>query len=265
MSYRRINAEATADKAIRSFRTFRLIQTALPRQPTSHTKTSPRPSARVSLTLQYNTQTSHYSTAHARTSANYQFLLKSPTNVVTVARTLWSDSNIMGNFISCTFVAPKLRSPKSARVILPGGEIRQFRQPVKAAELMLESPNFFLVNSKSLNIGRRFSPLSADEDLEFGNLYVMIPMRRVNSIVTAADGAVFLMAANSAPKRISGGNSVKVSPEAAVAPADHDSSESERPRLSLEGLALEYKYRLAVCRSKRPGLDTITEEPVFSR
>ncbi|KAL0446808.1 UNVERIFIED_CONTAM: hypothetical protein Slati_1808700 [Sesamum latifolium] len=175
----------------------------------------------------------------------------------------------MGNFISCTFVAPKLKSPRSARVILPGGEIRQFRQPVKAAELMLESPNFFLANSKSLNIGRRFSPLSADEDLEFGNLYVMIPMRRVNSVVTAAEVAVFLMAANSAPKRISGGNySIKVSPEAAAAPGDDDSStESERPRLSLDGVAPEYKYRLAVCRSKRPGLDTITEEPAaaFSR
>ncbi|KAG8382824.1 hypothetical protein BUALT_Bualt05G0118500 [Buddleja alternifolia] len=170
----------------------------------------------------------------------------------------------MGNYTSCTFPSPKLRSPKSSRVILPGGEIRQFRQPVKAAELMLDSPNFFLVNSNSLKIGRRFSPLSADKDLEFGNLYVMVPMRRLNSVVTAADVAVFLMAANAAPKRISGGNTVKVTPEAAGSTVD-DSSENGRPRLSLEGVAPEYKYRLAVCRSRRPGLDTIMEEPVFSR
>ncbi|KAK6122324.1 hypothetical protein DH2020_043944 [Rehmannia glutinosa] len=172
----------------------------------------------------------------------------------------------MGNYISCTFVAPKLRSPKSARVILPGGEIKQFRQPVKAAELMLESPNYFVVNSKSLNIGRRFSPLAADEDLEFGNLYVMLPMRRVNKIVTAADVAVFLMAANSAPKRISGGSSGKVSPEAAAAlTVGDDSSENGRPDLSLEVVAPEFTHRLALCRSKRPDLDTIVEEPVFSR
>lgn len=163
----------------------------------------------------------------------------------------------MGNYISCAFVAPKLRSPRSARALLPGGEIRQFRHPVKAAELMLESPTFFVVNSRSLHIGRRFSPLAADEDLEFGNLYVMVPMRRVNSVVTAADVAVFLMAANSAPRRISGvGGS--------VTPVD-ESSENGRPRLGLEEAAPEYKYRLAVCRSKRPGLDTIIEEPVFSR
>ncbi|KAI3453092.1 hypothetical protein Pfo_009755 [Paulownia fortunei] len=168
----------------------------------------------------------------------------------------------MGNYISCTFLAPKLRSPKSARVILPGGEIRQFRQPVKAVELMLESPNYFLVNSKSFNIGRRFSPLLADEDLEFGNLYVMLPMRRVNSVVTASDVAVFLMAANSAPKRISGGYSVRISPEAAALTVD-DSSEDGRPRLSLEGVAPEYQYRLAVCRSKRPAWKQLLKSQFF--
>ncbi|PIN14320.1 hypothetical protein CDL12_13059 [Handroanthus impetiginosus] len=92
----------------------------------------------------------------------------------------------------------------------------------------------------------------------------MLPMRRVNSIVTAADVAVFLMAANAAPKRISGGNSVKISPEAAAAPVD-DSNENGRSRLDLEGVAPDYKYRLAGCRSKKPGLDTITEEPVCPR
>ncbi|KAG8366700.1 hypothetical protein BUALT_Bualt17G0106700 [Buddleja alternifolia] len=174
----------------------------------------------------------------------------------------------MGNYISCYFLAPKLRSPKSARAILPGGEIRQFRQPVKAAELMLESPSYFVVNSKALIIGRRFSPLTADEELEFGNLYVMFPMRRVNSIVTAADVAAFLMAANSAPKRISGGSAVKISPEvvAVLAEAAEVGGEDGQSRLSLEGVvATEYKYRLGVSRSKKPLLDTISEEPVFVR
>lgn len=124
---------------------------------------------------------------------------------------------------------------------------------------MLESPNYFVANSLSINIGRRFSALSADEDLEFGNLYVMLPMRRVNSVVTAADVAVFLMAANSAPKRISGGGSpVKVSPE-------EQDDEIGRPRLTLEELAPELKYRVSSCRSKPPGLDTIAEEPASVR
>ncbi|XP_073137958.1 uncharacterized protein [Henckelia pumila] len=166
----------------------------------------------------------------------------------------------MGNYISCTFLSPKLNTHKAARVLLPGGEIRQFQEAVKAAELMLESPGFFVVNAKSLCVGRRFSPLTADEELEFANLYVMFPIRRANSVVTAADVAVFLMTANSAPKRISGGNGGRISPEAV------EVDDSGRPRLSLESVVPDYKYRVASCRSRKPLLDTISEEPVlFSR
>ncbi|CAI9785423.1 unnamed protein product [Fraxinus pennsylvanica] len=166
-----------------------------------------------------------------------------------------------------------VKSAKAARVMLPGGEIRQFREPVKAAELMLESPNFFLVNSKSLTMGRRFSPLSADEDLEFGNLYLMFPMKKVNSVVTAADISVFLMAANTAPKRIAGGNIIRISPEVLAQPAvsGDNPSENETGRSGfnlevVEGFpTAEYKYRHSVCRSRKPLLDTITEEPVSAR
>lgn len=175
-------------------------------------------------------------------------------------------SKPMGNYVSScsTLISP---TSKAARVIFPGGEIRQFRHPVKAAELMLESPNFFLVNSKSLNIGKRFSALSADEDLEFGNIYIMFPMRRLNSVVTGGDMAVLFMAANSAAKRISGGNNkVGVLPELAPA-VTSDAGGSSRLNLDeVEGLStLEFKYRLSVSRSRKPSLDTITEEPISSR
>ncbi|RVX12629.1 hypothetical protein CK203_011678 [Vitis vinifera] len=136
-------------------------------------------------------------------------------------------------------------------------------------------PNFFLVNSKSLHMGRRFNPLTADEDLEFDNLYILFPMKRVNSVVTAADMAVYLLAANSAAKRISGGK-VRILPESggdgseevAVATAAVE-NEAGCSRLNLdevEGFPVsEYKYRLAMFRSKKPLLETIREEPVCSR
>lgn len=163
-----------------------------------------------------------------------------------------------------------MKSTRAARVILPGGEIRQFREPVKAAELMMDCPNSFLVNSKGLNIGKRFSALSADEDLEFGNVYIVFSMKRVNSIVTAADMAMVLMAANSAARRISSGTKVK--PEVVVVGSSDEvvfARGGEQPRLisdEIEGFQVpEYRYRLAACRSRKPLLDTITEEPVFSR
>ncbi|WVZ19118.1 hypothetical protein V8G54_006440 [Vigna mungo] len=77
------------------------------------------------------------------------------------------------------------------KVMFPSGEIEEFEEGVKAAELMLEIPSFFVVNTRSLHIGRRFYALNADEELESGNVYVMHPMKRLNSVVRPFDmGAV---------------------------------------------------------------------------
>ncbi|KAI3731584.1 hypothetical protein L1987_62773 [Smallanthus sonchifolius] len=167
----------------------------------------------------------------------------------------------MGNYASAcnSMISPMMKSNKAARVIFPSGEIRQFRELIKAAEIMFETPSFFLVNSRSLNINRRFSPLSADEDLEPGNIYIMFPMRRVNSMVTPADMAVFWMAGNSAGKRISG----RISPEVSQVTGGGGVKVAEQPRLVVE--VPEFGYRVAVCRSRKPLLDTITEEPVCLR
>nr|GLL32939.1 uncharacterized protein LOC109156741 [Ipomoea trifida] len=168
----------------------------------------------------------------------------------------------MGNLVPCCTLTPRMcaATAKAVRVIVPGGGIRQFCEPVKAAELMLEHPGYFLINSTSMNVGRRFSALSADEDLEMGNAYGMFPLRRVNSVVTAADMAVLLeMAArDSTSKRVPAGIVVRVSPEngsATAAPSTLD--------LVFEGFAeQELKYRLSSSRSKRPLLETIVEESV---
>ncbi|CAH1414108.1 unnamed protein product [Lactuca virosa] len=162
----------------------------------------------------------------------------------------------MGNYASAcnSMLSPRIKSNKAARVIFPAGEIRQFQESVEAAEIMLECPDFFLVNSQSLNINRRFSPLSADEELESNNIYIMFPMRRLNSMVTPADMAVFWMAANNAAKRISG----RISPELEKS-GDVNVVETEHRSVVVE--MPEFSYRLAFCRSRKPSLGTITEEP----
>ena len=180
----------------------------------------------------------------------------------------------MGNYISCTLAPPLMKNKKATRVIFPTGEVKQFKELIKAADLMLECPNYFVVNSKSLHMGRRFFALSAEEELEFGNVYILYPMRRVNSIVTAADMAVLFMAANSAAKRISGGKT-RVLPEnggretrreavAENSPEAAMEGENENPRLSLEGVESGFQYRLSYCRSRKPELETINEEPIYS-
>nr|XP_043611523.1 uncharacterized protein LOC122583160 [Erigeron canadensis] len=161
----------------------------------------------------------------------------------------------MGNYASSAcniMITPRLKNNKSARVIFPTGEIRQFHESVSAAEIMLECPNFFLVNSESLSINRRFSALSADEELESGNIYIMFPMRRLNSMITPADLTVFWMAANNVAKRISVGMSLE--------------SENEDGQMRVVANDLpEFSHRLVVCRSRKPLLDTIMEEHISCR
>lgn len=173
----------------------------------------------------------------------------------------------MGNYVSCTLAPPLMRNAKATRVILPTGEVKQFREIMKAAELMLENPNYFLVNSRSLHISTRFSPLAADEELEFGNVYIFFPMRRLNSVVTGADMAVLFLAANSAAKRLRAGKTRVQPDESSEVKGDGIENDQNEcvPRLSLEGVESGFSYRLSYCRSKKPILETINEEPIRSR
>ncbi|VFR00934.1 unnamed protein product [Cuscuta campestris] len=163
----------------------------------------------------------------------------------------------MGNYVSCTLTVPL--SAKLTKVILPNGEIRRFSRPVSAAELMLESPpNHFVADAKSLQIGRRFCALCADEDLEIAGVYALFPMKRLCSIVTASDVGVLFLAANRAA---AGDRRRVVSDES----GGSDHGEDETPKLDLEEIedltAPGFKLRLSMCRrSTKPMLETIVEE-----
>ncbi|XP_044506779.1 uncharacterized protein LOC123226339 [Mangifera indica] len=172
----------------------------------------------------------------------------------------------MGNYASCTLSTPLGKSSRYAKVVFPGGEVKQILTPTKAAELMLEMPNCFLVNSQSLKVGRRFSPLNADEDLEARNVYVLFPMKRVKSMITAGDMGALFMAA----KRGSSGK-VRILPADQCGEGMNDkiNEETEVPKLNLDEVEEfsqpEFMHRLSMSRSKKPLLETIVEEPVCSR
>ncbi|KAJ4707030.1 DUF4228 domain-containing protein [Melia azedarach] len=184
----------------------------------------------------------------------------------------------MGNYVSCALSTPlAANNSRSAKVLLPGGEIKQIQTPIKAAELMLETPNFFVVNTQSLKIGLRFSPLNADEDLEARNVYVMFPMKRVTSKVTAADMAALFLTSNKAAKRNSSGKA-RILPDCtgegnrncgADERQETDEPAAPAPKLKLDDIEefsqAEFMHRLSFSRSKKPLLETIAEEPVYAR
>ncbi|KAM0945905.1 hypothetical protein DsansV1_C09g0089151 [Dioscorea sansibarensis] len=188
----------------------------------------------------------------------------------------------MGNYISCTLTTSLGTQSKGPKVIFPDGTLKQLQSPTNAAELMFENPNHFLVNSRSMEVGRRFSPLAADEDLESANVYVMFPMKRLNAVITAGDMGRLLMAANSALRRASGGRTRvlpdfhQAAPEVVVVvnqvegigeriKMGEDGGEGYCSSSSSSSSMLEFKYRLSVCRSRKPMLETIAEENICSR
>ncbi|KAK4410142.1 hypothetical protein Sango_0087200 [Sesamum angolense] len=173
----------------------------------------------------------------------------------------------MGNYASCTLSGPVSKSfIRGTKVIFPSGEVRRMYHPTKAAELMLEVPGFFISEAKCLRIGKRLAALAADEDLEIGGFYVFFPMKRLNSAVTAADMGALFMAANSAAKRVSrvlpeSGEDVEVVRSGGKCAATGKLNLDEIEEFSTP----EFKHRLSMCRSKKPLLETIVEEPVCLR
>ncbi|CAI8594589.1 unnamed protein product [Vicia faba] len=161
----------------------------------------------------------------------------------------------MGNYISCSLSAGGNKQWRSIKVIFPSGEICKFEEAMKAAELMVEMPSFFVVNTRSLKIGTRFCALHADEELEHGNVYVMIPMKKLNTAVTASDMGSLLITA----KRVSAKFN-KILPT-----AESDLETVPQPQLNLDDIDQDLSmHRLSVCssRSKKPLLETIAEEKV---
>ncbi|XP_004492243.1 uncharacterized protein [Cicer arietinum] len=159
----------------------------------------------------------------------------------------------MGNYISCSLSSGGNKQWRGIKVIFPSGEVRKFEEAVKAAELMVEMPSFFVVNSLSLQNGRRFCALNADEELEYGNVYTMIPMKKLNSSVTAADMGTLLLAAK------------RVSAKLKILPTTDSNFEMEsQPKLNLDDIDQDLSmHRFSVCsRSKKPLLETIAEETV---
>lgn len=85
-------------------------------------------------------------------------------------------------------------------------------------------------------------------------------------MITAADLGRVLMVANSAVRRASGGKA-RILPEMGVAEPAKNWQESEAPRLNLDEIedVSEFKARLSMSRSRKPLLETITEETICFR
>ncbi|KAG0459696.1 hypothetical protein HPP92_022824 [Vanilla planifolia] len=134
---------------------------------------------------------------------------------------------------------------------------------------MLDHPGHFLVHASAVVVGRRLAALSADEELEIGAVYAMFPMGRIGSVATAADleRQQVLTSGKAAARWAAGGQGEWVHgiPELDDVPAMTEVSLERSSKLELvdEVLMAELTFSKSMCRSRRPALQTITEELAF--
>ncbi|KAJ3700771.1 hypothetical protein LUZ61_004476 [Rhynchospora tenuis] len=64
------------------------------------------------------------------------------------------------------------------------GTITKFQKPVRAAELMVDNPGWFVCDSAELNVGLRVPGLTADEKLLPSRLYFLLPLDMLYSVLT---------------------------------------------------------------------------------
>lgn len=184
----------------------------------------------------------------------------------------------MGNYISC---ASDSVPSNTVKVLSWNGTVQELQRRIKAAELMLDNPQHFVCHANGLQIGRRINPLSADEELDLGYLYFLLPMAKLHSVLSGTDMASLAFKANSAMKpanrRSSGARVLPAFGDLLMRPLppemkrDDDDLEDVLtreeefavPKLNLEddpelSTALA-DLRLRTCRTWKPKLETITE------
>ncbi|PON44687.1 hypothetical protein PanWU01x14_264700 [Parasponia andersonii] len=94
----------------------------------------------------------------------------------------------MGNAASC---APSIISNGATKVLSSDGTMEIYTRPIKAAEIMLENPGMFVCDWSSLQVGHRIHGLSADEELEKRQLYLLLPMELLYSVLTHEEMSSF--------------------------------------------------------------------------
>ncbi|KAJ6373800.1 hypothetical protein OIU78_029477 [Salix suchowensis] len=163
----------------------------------------------------------------------------------------------MGNAASC---APSIISNRVVIKVLfcDDGNLQIYTKPVKAAEVMLESPGQFVCDSASLKVGQRIHGLVADDELERRQLYFVLPMELLYSVLTREEMSSLTYKATRALKY---NNFVKIFPvlsEFCIFPSDGKTMDS----MAAEQQPVE---RYSKQRSWKPALETIVETPSCRR
>ncbi|XP_009799961.1 uncharacterized protein [Nicotiana sylvestris] len=89
-------------------------------------------------------------------------------------------------------------SVATAKLILQDGRLQEFPYPVKASYLLQRDPTIFICNSDEMEFGDVVSAISADEELQPGQLYFALPLSNLKRRLQAEEMAALAVKASSA-------------------------------------------------------------------
>ncbi|KAG1347989.1 hypothetical protein COCNU_06G018180 [Cocos nucifera] len=87
---------------------------------------------------------------------------------------------------------------KTAKVILPDGELREYDRPVRVSHVLQRDPTCFVCDADVMEIDGFVSAVEADEELRPGNLYFLLPRTMLKHRLHAEDLAALAVRASSA-------------------------------------------------------------------
>ncbi|XP_057868985.2 uncharacterized protein LOC131075988 [Cryptomeria japonica] len=94
-------------------------------------------------------------------------------------------------------------SQPTANLILMDGRIEVFSEPLKCKEILQQYPGHFICSSDGLYIGRKiFDVLEEADQLQVGQLYFLLPIHKLEYVLTDSDMAALLLKANSAVRLV---------------------------------------------------------------
>ncbi|PIN07327.1 hypothetical protein CDL12_20111 [Handroanthus impetiginosus] len=161
----------------------------------------------------------------------------------------------MGNVALC---APSITSGGVVKVLSSDGRLLIYtREPMKAAEIMLANPGQFLCESSNLKVGQRIPGITAEEELERGQVYFLLPMDMLYSVLTSEELKGLNQKASKGIKQV---NFPKIFPEFCLFPSGSE-AKAVVDCAAIGNSNLQKLERFSRQRSWQPALETIVETP----
>lgn len=88
--------------------------------------------------------------------------------------------------------------PATANIIHLDGRLQEFKQPIKAIDILSQNPNCFLCSSESMFIGSQVPRLPEDEELQVGQIYFLMPLSKLQATLTLQELCSLAIKASSA-------------------------------------------------------------------